>query len=76
MIRQKIFCLIIVIGFVSNSLVIAFVKMFRSMRTTTNYRLVNVACAEKGDLSNDLSHQVWRSMIYAYKLTSAIAGLN
>ena len=45
-IKVVIFWLIIVIGFVGNSLVIAVVKMFRSMRTTTNYLLVNVACAD------------------------------
>ena len=40
------FWLIIVVGFMGNSLVITVVKMFRSMRTTTNYLLVNVACAD------------------------------
>lgn len=45
-IKVVIFWLIIVVGFVGNSLVIAVVKMFRSMRTTTNYLLVNVACAD------------------------------
>ena len=45
-IKVVIFWLIIVVGFVGNSLVITVVKMFRSMRTTTNYLLVNVACAD------------------------------
>ena len=40
------FWLIIVVGFIGNSLVITVVKMFRSMRTTTNYLLFNVACAD------------------------------
>ena len=45
-IKVVIFWLIIVVGLVGNSLVITVVKMFRSMRTTTNYLLVNVACAD------------------------------
>ena len=40
------FWLIIITGIMGNSLVIAVVKMFRSMRTTTNYLLVNVAAAD------------------------------
>ena len=40
------FWLIITVGIIGNSLVITVVKMFRSMRTTTNYLLVNVACAD------------------------------
>ena len=55
-IKVVIFWLIIVIGFVGNSLIITVVKMFRRMRTTSNYLLVNVACTDKGYLSNDLSH--------------------
>ena len=38
--------LIIIIGIFGNSLVLAVVKMIRSMRTTTNYLLVNVAAAD------------------------------
>lgn len=40
------FWLIITVGVIGNSLVIVVVKMFRSMRTTTNYLLVNVAAAD------------------------------
>ena len=36
----------IIVGIIDNSLVITVVKMFVSMRTTTNYLLVNVACAD------------------------------
>ena len=46
-IRKMIaFWLITIVGVLGNSLVIAVVKMFRSMRTTTNYLLVNVAVAD------------------------------
>ena len=45
-IKMVTFWLIIIVGFIGNSLVITVVKMFRSMRTTTNYLLVNVACAD------------------------------
>ena len=38
--------LIIIVGVLGNSLVLAVVKMIRSMRTTTNYLLVNVAAAD------------------------------
>ncbi|XP_022783983.1 galanin receptor type 1-like [Stylophora pistillata] len=40
------FWLIIIVGVMGNSLVIAVVKLFRSMRTPTNYLLVNVAAAD------------------------------
>lgn len=40
------FWLIIIFGVVGNSLVITVVKMIRSMRTATNYLLVNVAAAD------------------------------
>jgi len=45
-IKVVTFWLIIIVGLMGNSLVITVVKMFRSMRTTTNYLLVNVACAD------------------------------
>ena len=45
-VRTVTFWIIIVVGILGNSLVIAVVKMFRSMRTTTNYLLVNVAVAD------------------------------
>ena len=45
-IKVVFFWLIIIVGIVGNSLVITVVRMFRSMRTTTNYLLVNVACAD------------------------------
>ena len=38
--------LIIIVGVFGNSLVLTVVKMIRSMRTTTNYLLVNVAAAD------------------------------
>ena len=38
--------LIIIVGVFGNSLVLAVVKIIRSMRTTTNYLLVNVAAAD------------------------------
>lgn len=40
------FWLIIIVGVLGNSLVITVIKMIRSMRTTTNYLLVNVAVAD------------------------------
>ena len=40
------FWLIIIVGVFGNSLVIAVLKMFSSMRTTTNYLLVNIAAAD------------------------------
>ena len=44
---EKIFpWLIIIVGVLGNSLVLTVVKMFRSMRTTTNYLLVNIAAAD------------------------------
>lgn len=45
-IKVVTFWLIVIVGIMGNSLVITIVKMFRSMRTTTNYLLVNVACAD------------------------------
>ena len=44
--RLVIFWIIIIVGVIGNSLVIAVVKIIRSMRTTTNYLLVNVAAAD------------------------------
>lgn len=41
-----IFWLIVIVGIVGNSLVITVIKMIRSMRTTTNFLLVNVAAAD------------------------------
>lgn len=41
-----IFWLIIIVGIAGNSLVITVIKMIRSMRTTTNFLLVNVAAAD------------------------------
>lgn len=38
--------IIIIVGVIGNSLVIAVVKLIRSMRTTTNYLLVNLASAD------------------------------
>ena len=40
------FWLITIVGIMGNTLVIAVVKIIRSMRTTTNYLLVNVAVAD------------------------------
>lgn len=45
-VKMVAFWFIIIVGILGNSLVITVVKMFRSMRTTTNYLLVNVACAD------------------------------
>lgn len=45
-VKMVTFWIIIIVGIMGNSLVIAVVKMFRSMRTTTNYLLVNVAVAD------------------------------
>ena len=49
-IKTVAFWLIIIVGIIGNSLVITVVKMFVSMRTTTNYLLVNVACADVATL--------------------------
>lgn len=46
LVKTVTFWIIIIVGILGNSLVIAVVKMFRSMRTTTNYLLVNVAVAD------------------------------
>ena len=45
-VKTVAFWLIIIFGIIGNSLVIIVVKIFQSMRTTTNYLLVNVACAD------------------------------
>jgi len=45
-VKKVAFWLIIIVGFMGNSLVIIVVNLFQSMRTTTNYLLVNVACAD------------------------------
>ncbi|XP_078374215.1 galanin receptor type 1-like isoform X2 [Oculina patagonica] len=45
-VKMVTFWVIIIVGIMGNSLVIAVVKMFRGMRTTTNYLLVNVAVAD------------------------------
>ena len=45
-VKTVAFWLIVTVGIIGNSLVITVVKMFQSMRTTTNYLLVNVACAD------------------------------
>ena len=45
-VKMVTFWIIIIVGVIGNSLVITVVKMFRSMRTTTNYLLVNVAAAD------------------------------
>ena len=50
-IKTVAFWLIIIVGIIGNSLVITVVKMFQSMRTTTNYLLVSVACADVATLS-------------------------
>ena len=49
-VKTVAFWLIIIFGIIGNSLVITVVKMFQSMRTTTNYLLVNVACADVATL--------------------------
>ena len=49
-IKTVAFWLIIIVGIIGNSLVITVVKMFVNMRTTTNYLLVNVACADVATL--------------------------
>ena len=45
-VKTVAFWLIIIVGIIGNSVVITVVKMFQSMRTTTNYLLVNVASAD------------------------------
>ena len=45
-VKTVAFWFIIIVGIIGNSLVITVVKMFQSMRTTTNYLLVSVACAD------------------------------
>ena len=44
--RMVFLWLIIVVGLVSNSFIVAVIKIFRSMRTTTNFLVVNVAVAD------------------------------
>ena len=55
--------LIIIVGILGNSLVLTVVKMFRSMRTTTNYLLVNVAAADITTLLFTAVHIITRSVI-------------
>ena len=45
-VKTVAFWFIIIVGIFGNSLVITVVKMFQSMRTTTNFLLVNVAFAD------------------------------
>lgn len=46
LVRMVFLWLIVIVGIIGNTLVITVVKMIRSMRTTTNYLLVNVAAAD------------------------------
>lgn len=46
LVRLVFVWLIIVVGLVGNSFIVAVIRMFRRMRTTTNYLLVNVAAAD------------------------------
>lgn len=45
-VRMVFLWLIIAVGLISNALIFAVIKTFHSMRTTTNYLLVNVAAAD------------------------------
>lgn len=55
--------LIIIVGVLGNSLVLTVVKMIRSMRTTTNYLLVNVAAADITTLLFTAVHVIIGSVI-------------
>ena len=50
------FWIIIIVGVIGNSLVIAVVKIIRSMRTTTNYLLINAAAADITTLLFKVTH--------------------
>ena len=53
---------IIIVGVFGNSLVVTVVKMIRSMRTTTNYLLVNVAAADITTLLFTAIHVIIKSV--------------
>ena len=55
-IKLVIIWIIIIVGLIGNSLVIAVVKMIRAMRSTTNYLLLNVAVADITTLSFTIIH--------------------
>jgi len=54
--------LIIIVGIFGNSLVVTVVKVIRSMRTTTNYLLVNVAAADITTLLFTAVHIISKSV--------------
>lgn len=63
--------LIIIVGIFGNSLVVTVVKAIRSMRTTTNYLLVNVAAADITTLLFTAVHIISKS-VYKYPSSPAL----
>lgn len=62
LVEMIFFWLIIIVGVFGNSLVIAVLKMIRSMRTTTNYLLVNIAAADITTLLFTAVHVITKSV--------------
>ena len=57
-VRMVFLWLIIVVGLIGNSFIVVVIKIFKSMRTTTNYLLVNVAVADITTLLFTATHLV------------------
>ena len=55
--------LIIAVGLIANSFIVAVIKIFRSMRTTTNYFLLNVAAADITTLIFTVIHLIIPKMV-------------
>lgn len=62
-VRLVLLWLIITVGLIGNSFIVAVIKIFRNMRTTTNYFLLNVAAADITTLTFTAIHLVIPKMV-------------